>query len=914
MKLIQKMSVLFLVFCFLAVPVGAAAVQSSADDFDAIALLTAAGLIEKEDAEQDRNAYVSRAELAVMAARFRGIEPMAQAYYEKPVFYDVERDYYEAGYIHAAVLAGLILPAEPGYFRPTEAVDCLTAIKSLMTVLGYRSEAVKRGDTVTAWMSVAATAGLTGSKSFSSSAKITRGELYDLVENSLDVDVLVEEVVTEDMVQMSASKGQGLLEVYHDIYEITGIVEDNGRSALDTADSTVGSFEWLISGGRYRAERVASQNLLGYRVRAYYHENEGEKSLIYAAPYRNEVVHVEAEDILSYQSRVYRYTDSETDREETIDTSRAFIMYNGASAEGMFFEPIPEMGGITAVDNDGDGDYEVVRIEAYKDYLATGVDVDAEVIYVQNDTAIRLDEYKQYFIKQAQGNKSAALGNVAKGSVLSVMADLHGKNITILISSQTVSGSVTEVEENGKYTQYLVGETWYKSSLLYDRRVKAGLASKLSAGSSAMLYLNAFGQIADATQKSDLLNSYQFGVVLAAETGAFEDDVKLQIFSELGLMEIFPVADRPYVDEKRAADAGELLKALYQSGEEGVRENALVPQVIRFKTDELGTLTHLDRYGSEPTADKSLYMVKDSLDAEFGMGYSITSQSLRLNGYMDTLGLGGTEAVFTVPVENGKIIKGSSDLYSRDSIGIFSNGEKFKFQTYKTDPDILSQEILVVPVAVVDGKAVRRIPEEAPVNVFLRSVQGIDDAGNVRTKIYYSEDGSEKTGFLADDIDIKAIVQSDGSRYSLQPGDVFRVNADTAGNIDSIEVAYSRAQDLFLPTAYTSSSTDVTRKKMWNPNEVMYLTQFHLDTYDGRYMRASFTDPAEVDFNDPQQFYLTLLSQLGLANILVYDAEHESVRRATEGDLREWRTSGADYARGLLWKRYTVPRKLILYQ
>ena len=146
------------------------------------------------------------------------------------------------------------------------------------------------------------------------------------------------------------------------------------------------------------------------------------------------------------------------------------------------------------------------------------------------------------------------------------------------------------------------------------------------------------------------------------------------------------------------------------------------------------------------------------------------------------------------------------------------------------------------------------------------------------------------------------------------PGDVFRVNADTAGNIDSIEVAYSRAQDLFLPTAYTSSSTDVTRKKMWNPNEVMYLTQFHLDTYDGRYMRASFTDPAEVDFNDPQQFYLTLLSQLGLANILVYDAEHESVRRATEGDLREWRTSGADYARGLLWKRYTVPRKLILYQ
>ena len=136
MKLIQKMSVLFLVFCFLAVPVGAAAVQSSADDFDAIALLTAAGLIEKEDAEQDRNAYVSRAELAVMAARFRGIEPMAQAYYEKPVFYDVERDYYEAGYIHAAVLAGLILPAEPGYFRPTEAVDCLTAIKSLMTVLG----------------------------------------------------------------------------------------------------------------------------------------------------------------------------------------------------------------------------------------------------------------------------------------------------------------------------------------------------------------------------------------------------------------------------------------------------------------------------------------------------------------------------------------------------------------------------------------------------------------------------------------------------------------------------------------------------------------------------------------------------------------------------------------------------------
>lgn len=910
MKLIQKLSVLFLMATMLALPLGVSAAGGAAEEFDAIAMLTAAGLIDEEDATQDEGTYVSRAELAVLAARLRGIEPMSQAYYELPVFYDVEKDYYEAGYIHAATLSGLIEPVEAGYFKPTEAATSLVTVKSLLTVLGYHSSVAKYGDTAASWMTVAGKVGLLGSLHLSANDAITRGELYRLVANSLDVDVITEELVSGDKVQMSTVKGRNFLEAYHNIYMADGVVTDDGRSALDTEKSRIGTLEWLIDGVCCNAEAVSGEELLGYRVRAYYRDVAGDKQIFYVAPYRNEVLCVDAEDILSYQSRTYRYTEEDSDRVKTISTSQATVLYNGVCAEGMSFTAIPSVGSVTAVDNDKDGHYEVIRIESYKDCLAEGVDTAAEVVYIKNDKAIRFDAYDRYCVINAQTGAVVGIGGITKGAVLTVAEDLHKQSVTIYVSTQTVSGKITSVEQNGKHTDFVVNDATYRTSVLYENRIAKGQTGRPSAGNKAIFYLNKFGKIADSKQQSDFLSSYQYGIVLAAKTGTFGDDVQLQIFSELGVMEAMSVAKKPYVDEQRVENANALLKALYQLGENGVQEAALVPQLIRFKTDSMGVLTHIDRFGTEPTADKSLYLVKDSFDVEYGQGYSSAMQTIRYGDYSDAYALGNIDAVFTVPVSNGRVTKESDDLYSRDSLGKFSNGDKIKFQLYKTDPDILSQEVMLVPVEIIGGKAVKKVAEEATVNVFLKSEQTVDRAGDICTSIRYSADGSEKTAVLADDVDINALIQSDGSTYRLGSGDVFRFGTDTQGKINMIEVAYSLAEDRFMPTTTANTLTD----QRWLPNECMCLQRFGLETYDGSYMRAAFGDPRAADYNDPSTFSIISLERLNLSNVMVYDKTRQTVRKATTADLRGYSSVGEDYASGVIYKRYSDPKKLVLYQ
>lgn len=143
---------------------------------------------------------------------------------------------------------------------------------------------------------------------------------------------------------------------------------------------------------------------------------------------------------------------------------------------------------------------------------------------------------------------------------------------------------------------------------LFKERAKSGKIPSLNVGSNVEIVLDAFGKAVNGKLKTNRVTGYQYGVVTAAKTGnVFDDGLSLKVFTSLGIFEIFEVSDNPYVDEEKMQNAKAVYNALCYDGENGELQAELVPQLIRFKTNLEGVLTHIDRVGSYSPNREGLY-------------------------------------------------------------------------------------------------------------------------------------------------------------------------------------------------------------------------------------------------------------------------------------------------------------------
>jgi hypothetical protein len=217
---------------------------------------------------------ITRAEFAAVIVRALGLEAAAGMLEGVPVgFPDVPANHWANGYIAVASSQGVVQGYPDGTFNPGANVTYAEAIAMIVRALGY-DPLVKGGVWPAAYLTQAATLGVSKGMAFNASANATRGDVAGLLANSLTIDRMVEKTATD-----TGEKGYEVKENNNFLFLLgaTKIDEgwlidspelfdnDDGRITIDI-DDTPEDFTL--------AEGVDCTGLLGHKVAAW--EIQGE--------------------------------------------------------------------------------------------------------------------------------------------------------------------------------------------------------------------------------------------------------------------------------------------------------------------------------------------------------------------------------------------------------------------------------------------------------------------------------------------------------------------------------------------------------------------------------------------------------------------------------------------------------------
>lgn len=909
MKKCSRFLALLLVVMMLPV-FGISAEEASNEPLVEIELLKELDVVSAIDAEKDANAKVSRAEYAEVLVKLLKAESLAYSYFEKNYSYDVSSEYYESGYINAAIMMGLLQTSEEGIFGPTDGVTYIEAIKGMVKVLGYDTVAKDGSDA--AFIMAAQRAGILKGVNKPEDGFLTRALMYRLIANSLDTKIIGAAGMGEND-SVLYEKGDTLLAEYHDIYEVEGKVCATKYGAIDGNLVTSGS-KIIIADEEFITVGTKFTELLGYNVKGYYKLSGETRELILLLPFRNETLQITTEKIADYSKRTYTYYD-ENDKKETVSTLGAIVFYNGMSAEGTVFPSIPSQGQVIFIDNDRDGKYDVVSIWDYTDYIVAATDRENEKIYVKYDTALNFEDYDEVLVLDNETGAEKKFSEIAADDVITVLSDANGKKATIYVCRTDVTGMVDKLTEDDTFYVH-VNEKEYKYSRLYAKLLAEKKMSAIEVGGNYKLRLNRFGRIVSVEALGNYMSDFSFGIAVASNKAkGIGGDYSIKIFTQLGIYETFKIAENCDVDDVNYKKPEDAHKQLCKNGENGDLGESFVAQALRFKINDKNEITDIDLVGEKNDSKKGLYLFHDAtsksvkyLSAYTALAVTSTNPAIALNKTI----------MIKAPIKNGQIDGSDHELFGSDGISNYSNSANIKGLLYKTDPSQIELEFFVTAITLdeLTGKELAEIDDEATVNLFLESYRGLNSEGEEVTMIKYSPDGTVKTAALDPNVNLDAVSVSNDTTttHKLDKGDIFRFKKNSKDEIVKIEAGYDYSEGKFLGTNYVYAGQSPDINVIWRPSEPMYMSRIYVEQYQDGFIKALYKDPGTWDGSFDDMILIKASRNSVLNKAIIYDGEKNEVKLASSYALRDYKSVGAECSYGLFYRRYGDPRKLIFFK
>ncbi len=158
---------------------------------DPVSDLTALGIVKGDPNGNMRlGDAVTRAEMSAIICRLRGMTETPET--ADTVFDDVKSEHWASGYINEVCNIGVINGYDDGTFRPDNDVTYQEAVKMLVSLLGYAPKADMFGGYPEGYLEAARQHGLTSGVEFSPEAPCTRGDVFILAENALDIPLMMQ--------------------------------------------------------------------------------------------------------------------------------------------------------------------------------------------------------------------------------------------------------------------------------------------------------------------------------------------------------------------------------------------------------------------------------------------------------------------------------------------------------------------------------------------------------------------------------------------------------------------------------------------------------------------------------------------------------------------------------------------------
>ncbi|NDO20283.1 S-layer homology domain-containing protein [Lachnospiraceae bacterium MD329] len=539
--------------------------QQDLDGFNEnVRLLSAFGLI---DEGREAATTIKRGDFAAVMMKYLGY---GEVFSTGNTFTDVPD---RTSPIYSISQMGLMNGYGDGTFRPNDNISVEQAVTVIVKALGYEQMAQMKGGYPTGYYSCASQVDLFNKTSMQPEDTLTYFNLVQMLVNSLTA-----ELVETDMRGGFSISDETWLSTRLDCEKRKGVVTAAQGVALNESGSS-GNNTITIDGEVYEIEGDYSY-LIGCYTE-YYVNSDGK--IIYIVEKRTDRQEFLAEDIIGYEGKTYT-VESENNKGKKYRLSQDnYIIFNGTAADNITEEDMcPKYGKVTLVDNDNDNRYDVVMIESFDVYVVQSINQTDKKIYHKNayGNALEFEQIDDDDLKVVNSEgKRLEFEQIPSDSVIRVAFDKDKKKAKIIVSTDTVKGTVTRTSKEGTYAVVDIDNIPHK---VIDERVDL---STLSAGKNGVFYLDSEGMIADFVNSE---NVYSYGYLMGAYIEEDGETLGLTIFDSQGTKQYLNALDKITIDGLKRQKPEQVI-SLLKKGNDSVQKT-----VIRYKCNNEGKVKEID--------------------------------------------------------------------------------------------------------------------------------------------------------------------------------------------------------------------------------------------------------------------------------------------------------------------------------
>ena len=562
---------------------------------EAVDFLTKLGVL---DADFDANGTATKSSFLCMALDAIKLEATSS---DKQLFSDVPLNYYAADHIATAYRTGYIKGNGNGTFSPDKIVNVNEAVSIVMNILNYGHLAGSHS-----YQQIVKNQDILKNVVTNDDGTINNGACAVIIKNMLMAEYNMLSGVEGNAGIYETNEYTTLLKLMYSIVRDDGIVTAVDDIYLDGHNAVKQGFMALDDVVIEDADGLAN-DMLGFNVEVFAKEYEGEYSLfsISKSSRKNEEMILEAEDLTNKSTARKIVYKTENDKEKTINLSDDYtLIYNGRNYNGFNNNVFRiTQGKIRLVSNNG-GDYTLVYVYEYENFIVKNVSYNDEKIYLKNSTeVIDYSDEDKVILLDAKG-EAADGGYFYEGLVVTIFR-AAGSN-----SFKTVQAGQGDfiMNPDGRDDEYVyMGDE--------KLRMSASAASRLSEirlGTKTVFSLDAFGDIVDFEFVStDTMYGYLVDIEVA-DNSFGETIYGVKIFTENNKMQVFKTEEKLKLNG--AKDDSATVIGNFMSG------GACVPQLVKFVASEEGILKELISYTDKSAVENYVGYDEDNFTLDYVTG------------------------------------------------------------------------------------------------------------------------------------------------------------------------------------------------------------------------------------------------------------------------------------------------------
>lgn len=703
---------------------------------------------------------------------------------------------------------GIMRGVGNGEFAPEDNITGEQALKVLVTMLGYGSQAQIKGGYPKGYTQTASSLGI--SKGVNNlTSYLTKEDVAQILYNSLDVPVMQMEFVGSNPYYTTYEGDTFSTKLLNIDYD-KGRMTSNGFTTL--SGEAYGSDDDVVIAGRtYSLDENTKyvRDYLGREVEVYYSLDDDADGFIFAClSGRDESVKIDISEFEAYTGDKFRYCPKDGNKYKDLTVVNApYVIKNGSAISGINDSLFDfNYGSIELIKPVKENRFDLIVVKEANNFNIDIHDAGQNIIYSQASllgNIINIDsEEREVRIYDAAGNKASA-ETLKSGTVTTIY---NGEKIVeIYISDKTETKFIVKGITTGENGEYIVKGEKQSYELSKDYcEINPGVLPKI--GSTYTLKLDIFDCIVDFKESAGevviaFMNDVK--VIDNEETGVEELRIKFYDLTTKTIQTVY-AADKVKVvkkdDTAQSYSLDKAIDALQELLYDGISETienvkTKTGSMIRYKMNEEGKINWIELPGvQEDSLDNSSRLVEIKTNStgtnnKMYNGSSLYGGKIIINKNTKIIQCNYASNKFMQ--DNGYSIISSSDLYEGrtydfKSYSTTKNSPVAEYVIYTNDPTQVISTDQPQTCVVVEDIYTGLNEDDEPIDYIVfgskeyEVAQGVCDEGNV-TNMQGATSYKDARGI--------------SHYFKVEKGDIIRYALDADKAISQIQLVYDANAD-----------------------------------------------------------------------------------------------------------------------